>query len=113
MFVSTVITSPYNYEWCCGDDGYCSMWGRTEHRFADWRGKKVKYGWPLCLHWNRVNNHVSKTKDYLEAMENQEKALAFFMGMHPRLGQNSLMRGLDPALFTVCGKLISSKYPTW
>jgi hypothetical protein len=45
-------------------------------------------------------------------MENQEKAVAFFMGMHPRLGQNSLMRGLDPELFT-SGKLISSKYPTW
>ena len=113
MFVSTVITSPYNYEWCCGDDGYCSMWGRTSGRFADWQGKKKKYGWPLCLPWNRANLCVLKTQRYLQDIEKarpewQEHVLAFSMGSHPRLGKDSLIRKLDPALVT---KIMKLAYP--
>ena len=113
MFVSTVITSPYNYEWCWGDDGHCSMWGRTEFRFAYWRGKSVKYGSPLCLHWLRVNLCMLKTKRYLldiakARVKWQEHVLAFSMGLHPRLGKDSLIRKLDAGLVT---KIMKLAYP--
>ncbi len=90
MFVSSVATCPYDYDWTCGNSR-CSMWYGiavpNAKRLANWRGKHVKYGWPLCDHWMCANLYAGKTDTYLEAIQTtrndwQEHALAFAMGIY-------------------------------
>ncbi len=107
MFVSSVATCPYNYHWTCGTP-WCSMWyGVTVNdgtKLANYRGKHFKYGWPMCIHWFHAAMHAKKTDTLLKAHNDwQERTLAFAMGMHHRLGQDSRIRGLDPEIIKTCG----------